>query len=111
MHRLSTYIRVINQIPDRVSVVEENCTESSYLDDGVQIFERETVYQFDNGVEVIQKLEWDSANTENSNNHDTACVDFWLSYEVSKSNGCAIEPAIKQFHNRCQEAFWLKIQP
>lgn len=39
------------------------------------------------------------------------CPECWILWEVVDACGMNIRPIKKNFHNTCQEAFWLGMQP
>jgi len=68
------------------------------------IEEREILYTFNNGVQILYRMESDTFQA------DHVCRECWVSYEVVHDGGYVISPQKKQFYNRCQERFWLKMQ-
>ncbi len=104
MHTLITYINAIHQQKSVVSIINKSTKTNSYLDDEIEVNEMETIYYFDNGVEIRHKTEQDNAPS------DLLCEECWISYEVIEPGQQQITPLRKTFCNACQEAFWLKMQ-
>jgi hypothetical protein len=104
MHRLYTYLCNIHALPSTVCTVKktENIEES--IDGNNIIEECETIYEFNNGVKILCKTESDTFQS------DDICCECWISYEVVHDGGYLIHPLKKQFYNRCQETFWMKMQ-
>lgn len=106
MNQLVTYISAIKTgIPDRL-ISERQIKEDNLLDDGIVTTCREQTISFVNGVTIRQSMEID----QDVGHHRAACPECWISYEVvSAPPGLDISPKRKVFANKCQEAFWLKI--
>lgn len=104
MNRLYTYLCNIHALPSTVCTVRktENIEKST---DGDNLTEEcETIYEFNNGVKILCKTESDTFQS------DDICCECWISYEVVHDGGYLIHPLKKQFYNRCQEKFWMKMQ-
>ncbi|EIZ2110762.1 hypothetical protein MOQ95_005502 [Salmonella enterica] len=104
MLRLYTYICNIHELPSAVTIVNKTENIERIPDGEYVIDEREILYVFNNGVEIIHKMESDTFQS------DDVCRECWISYEVVHDGGYAISPQKKQFYNRCQENFWMNMQ-
>lgn len=104
MHRLYTYLCAIHMLPSPVKTINETKTFERFSEGENMIEEREILYVFNNGVQVLYRMESDTFQA------DDVCRECWISYEVQHDGGYAISPQKKQFYNRCQERFWLKMQ-
>ncbi|MCG9552913.1 hypothetical protein L1D16_04620 [Vibrio sp. Isolate31] len=105
MNRLSTYVLAIHSSHSQVRVVAQS-QQQILTDNSECIEETTTTYTFDNGVKIVCHTELDSFQSED------ACPECWIQYQVLESGSAAetISPQKKQFYNRCQETFWLKMQ-
>ncbi|BEN31667.1 hypothetical protein [Serratia marcescens] len=104
MHQLYSYLCAIHARPSPVKTVNKTETVERFQEGENMIEEREILYAFNNGVQVLYKRESDTFQS------DDVCRECWVSYEVVHDGGYAISPKKKQFYNRCQEEFWLKMQ-
>ncbi|PSW05474.1 hypothetical protein [Photobacterium lipolyticum] len=104
MNTLLTYIKAIHKKQTSVSIINKHTKTSSYIDDEIEVNEKETTYYFDNGVVIRYKTERDNVPSE------LLCEECWISYEVVDLGQQMITPLRKIFHNTCQETFWLKMQ-
>jgi hypothetical protein len=104
MHRLYTYLCAIHALPSPVKTIKTTETLERFPEGENMIEEREILYTFNNGVQVLYKMESDTFQS------DDICRECWISYDVVHDGGYAISPQKKQFYNRCQESFWLKMQ-
>lgn len=104
MHRLYTYLCGIHARSSQVRAINKTESVERFFDEENVIEEREILYEFSNGVTLLCKMESDSFQS------DDLCRECWISYEVVHDGGHAISPRKKQFYNRCQEAFWMKMQ-
>ncbi|SDI53969.1 hypothetical protein SAMN04488540_10234 [Ferrimonas sediminum] len=110
MEHLSSYILAIGQSPSRVGLARQQSQQRWYQDQGVEVCETEYHYWFDNGVELIQLEEQDHLPETDAAPAADCCLECWISYRVIQTAGLAIRPLRKQFHNRCQQRYWLKMQ-
>lgn len=106
MNNLFTYVSAIkSELPNEL-IVEKILSEESYEDNGVLTENSELIVTFKNGVTVKQSVELDS----NIKVSDMTCAECWISYQVIlEPEGVNISPKRKNFINKCQESFWLKI--
>ena len=104
MHRLYTYLCALNMLPSPVKTVNKTEILERFSEGENMIEERESFYLFNNGVQVLYRVESDTFQA------DDVCRECWISYEVMRNGGYDISPQKKQFYNRCQESFWLKMQ-
>lgn len=112
MNNLSTYVAAINQVVVNKAASNEFITEQLFAtdsseDDGIVTESTERLVTFANGVQVKQTIEFDDVEED----ADVVCAECWISYAViSAPEGLMIQPQRKHFINKCQEAFWLKMQ-
>lgn len=104
MNSLASYIRCIHNQPSHLVIRHQSSQQECYLDDGIEISERQSFYYFENGVVIRYDVEQDSAPS------DQACQECWISYEVIEQGEQRVRPASKTFYNACQQSFWLKMQ-
>lgn len=104
MHRLYTYICTIHALPSSVKTVNKTETLERFSEGENMIEERETLYVFNNDVQILYRMESDTFQS------DDVCRECWVSYDVVYDGGYAVSPKKKHFYNRCQENFWLKMQ-
>lgn len=104
MHQLYTYLCAIHAMPSSVKAVNKTETIDRFHEGENIIIEREILYTFNNGVQILYKIESDTFQS------DDVCHECWISYDVVHDGGYAISPKKKRFYNRCQENFWLKMQ-
>lgn len=104
MHRLYTYLCAIHSLPSTVKTVNKTETIKRYPEGENLIEEREILYSFNNDVQILYSMESDIFQS------DGVCQECWISYDVVNDGGYVISPQKKQFHNRCQENFWFKMQ-
>lgn len=104
MNRLYTYISAINSNNSLVRIINKIEKVQKKLDDEGVIEECEIIYEFDNSVKILYKMESDSFES------DQDCQECWISYKVLNNGEYYISPAKKHFYNKCQEAFWIKMQ-
>ncbi|EBD5983455.1 hypothetical protein QAA20_004128 [Salmonella enterica] len=103
MHRLYTYLCAIHALPSSVKTVNKTETLERFSEGENMIEEREILYVFNNDVQILYRMESDTFQS------DDVCRECWVSYDVVHDGGYAISPQKKQFYNRCQENFWLKM--
>lgn len=104
MNNLSSYIHCIQNQASTLSICQQSTEHNSYLDDGIEITELQSLYHFENGVVIRHNVEQDNALS------DQACQECWISYEVVEQGEQRVRPASKTFYNACQQNFWLKMQ-
>lgn len=104
MHRLYTYLCAIHALSSTVKIVNVTETLQRFADGENMIEEREILYTFNNSVQILYRMESDTFQS------DDVCRECWVSYDVVQDSGYVISPQKKQFYNRCQESFWLRMQ-
>ncbi|ELP5691542.1 hypothetical protein QTV06_004660 [Enterobacter ludwigii] len=104
MHRLYTYLCAIHALPSSVNTVNKTETLKRFSEGENTIEECEILYVFNNDVQILYRME-----SEIFQSNDV-CHECWVSYDVVHDGGYGISPQKKQFYNRCQENFWLKMQ-
>lgn len=106
MNNLFTYVSAIkSELPNKL-IVKKNLSAESYEENGILTENSELIVTFKNGVTIKQSVEFDS----NIKVSDMTCAECWISYQViSEPEGVNISPKLKNFTNKCQESFWLKI--
>ncbi|BDM65973.1 hypothetical protein NFHSH190041_34250 [Shewanella sp. NFH-SH190041] len=107
MNQLYSYISAINQLPSVVSIDHQQQQQQCHTDSIGSLTETDTLYHFNNGVTVRCQIEQEDPATADSLQ---SCPECWISYHIGDSAGLNIHPASKQFYNRCQQTFWLKMQ-
>ncbi len=110
MDNLFTYIAAIKGHSSDVVIATQETHSHQYIDDGVEVNEEQTSYVFNNGVVLQYRSEKDSLNGTPEHTADNVCEECWISYQIVESDVYAIRPMKKVFNNKCQEAFWVKIQ-
>ncbi|WP_232472014.1 hypothetical protein [Vibrio gazogenes] len=106
MNHLFTYVLAMKENIAGLSVVERTQCNRCVEDDGHCIENSEFVVKFENGVTLRKQTEIDQIEQVN----DEICSECWITYEVlAQPDHLTIAPSRKTFTNRCQEAFWLKI--
>lgn len=84
----------------KVSCIQENRGKDDLAEvetiSMVWLYESGVVIRYTNELEVMQS----PANV---------CPECWICWEVIYAAGQDIRPMKKQFHNACQESFWLKM--
>ncbi|MEZ8096166.1 hypothetical protein L4D00_15210 [Photobacterium swingsii] len=110
MDNLFTYIAAIKGHSSDVVITNQATHSHQYIDDGVEVNEEQTSYVFNNGVVIQYHSEKDSIDGIAGHAADNVCEECWISYQVLESGVYAIRPMKKVFNNKCQEAFWVKIQ-
>lgn len=104
MHTLFTYIKAIHNQPTSAIIVDKSAKTNNHIEDGFEICEQEKTYYFHDGVIIRYLSEQDNAPSE------LVCAECWISYEVLDAQQLPIKPLRKNFHNHCQESFWMKMQ-
>lgn len=111
MHQLYRYIAAIKGEQSSIKLVDRIAVDTSYDDAGVRVEGEEVTFRFSNGVSLDMKTEFEHLSPENEGADDLICSEYWISYRVSSvPPGLSVTPQEKFFTNRCQEAFWLKMQ-
>ncbi|MDC9597714.1 hypothetical protein [Xenorhabdus anantnagensis] len=104
---LLIYILAIKSLSSPVKIISKN-EKINFLTDENLIFEdKEVVYTFDDGVSILYLEE---SEKEANESYEDLCQEKWMSYKVLNSNGFSITPHEKNFHNICQEKYWVKNQ-
>ena len=106
MNSLYRYLHVIayQEQEGLPSVVKVSSADHSYEDAGTNVTCTASRYEFSDGAIICCTEESDD------DENDALCAEYWLTYRVLEHPEKVIEPATKQFTNRCQQAFWLKMQ-
>lgn len=106
MNDLFKYVSALHEENVEFSIAEQVLRESTAIEDGIFVESSELVVQFENGVTLKRQIERDHADRHD----DDVCSEYWISYEVvSQPISLDVMPKKKTFTNRCQEAFWLKM--
>ena len=100
MTDLAFYIRAVKN--NTAVVCLEQRQEKDLL---AEVESHYSLWRHDSGVTLrcIRENEL-VAETEN------VCPECWILWEIVDACGQTIRPLKKQFHNACQEAFWLQRQ-
>jgi len=107
MNNLFTYILAMNEGSDCLTFAEETNRAQTLEEDGVITESSELTAKFINGVTIRKLTELKSS----AHFSEVVCEECWISYEViEQPNTINIKPKKKNFTNKCQEAFWLKIK-
>lgn len=108
MNQLITYVSALKDKQSSQSIVEIAERDTSFTDGDTLIHGRERLITFANGVVLKQQIEFDECS--NSQSTQAVCSECWISYQIIfQPEFLSIQPKKKQFINRCQEAFWLRI--
>ncbi|WP_417760505.1 hypothetical protein [Shewanella sp.] len=93
-----------------VPQIIKQCCHGEQISDDWSVLERiERTVVFADGAIIRQVTEVETETDGAA--ADNICGDDWISYQVLQQPPQAnITPLQKQFTNRCQQAFWLKIQ-
>lgn len=106
MNNLFTYISAMKDESPSGLIAEKVLSEQSFEEDGVLTESSELIVTFTNGVSVKQSVEFEHGEVTSG----TVCTECWISYEVvAEPKGLYVKPKRKDFINKCQESFWLKI--
>ncbi|UXI03121.1 hypothetical protein [Photobacterium sp. TY1-4] len=110
MNNLSTYVSALQGKETKVAIVEHQSTQHQCEEDGVIINAVEHIVTFSNGVTLATRQEWDHPDTFSEGVSEDVCTECWITYEITANlQHLPIRPRKKSFANRCQAAFWLKI--
>lgn len=106
MTRLAHYLMAMKTpaYDGSVTVVAREQYDRSYQDQEVHVIYVESLVRFNDGALIRCSEELDQVESE------ALCAECWLTYQVVEHPETPIEPAAKHFTNRCQQAFWLKMQ-
>ncbi|SFN46766.1 hypothetical protein [Xenorhabdus japonica] len=104
---LLIYILAIKSLSSPVKIISKNEKNNFLTDENLILEDKEVVYMFDNGVSILYLEESEKEDNESS---EELCQEKWMSYKVLDSNGFLITPREKNFHNICQEKYWVKSQ-
>lgn len=93
----------VNAIKNREKV---NCIqESRETDDLAEVETLSKVWLHESGVIIRYTNEREAMQSSAD-----VCPECWICWEVTEAAGQNISPMKKQFHNVCQESFWLKMK-
>ncbi|MEJ2765266.1 hypothetical protein VV869_15000 [Photobacterium sp. MCCC 1A19761] len=110
MNNLSTYVSALKGKETKVAIVEHQFTQHQCEEGGVTIDSVEHIVTFSNGVTLAMRQEFDHPDTFSEGVPEGICAECWITYEITDNlQYLPIRPRKKSFTNRCQEAFWLKI--
>lgn len=92
----------VNAIKNRKGVI---CIqESRERDDSAEVETIATEWLHDSGVVIRCTNEFEIMQHINN-----VCPECWICWEVIEPAGQEIRPMKKNFHNACQESFWLSM--
>ncbi|BDT23963.1 hypothetical protein CF204P1_26860 [Citrobacter freundii] len=84
---------------------EINCIQESWeKDDLAEVESVSKVWLHESGVVIGYTNELEAMKSPAN-----VCPECWICWEVIDAAGQDIRPMKKQFHNVCQESYWLKL--
>ncbi|MED5611946.1 MULTISPECIES: hypothetical protein [Pseudomonas] len=106
MHHLAHYAAAILATSTQPRIVRESTTSTHWHENGFEVRQSISTYEFSDGVIIRRMLERDDYPPDET----LLCAECWITYEVVRDGpaAAAVQPRRMTFDSTCREAFWLR---